>query len=134
MFVFNVMIIVKTMSSGSKIKRHPNDQQAMIAFKKKQRMSISLITISALFIFMTLPATIYWGYFGDILPGVESHHIGGLTDTFSFLNSTSVFFTSYFTNLRFQRNVNFFFARIFCKKSSIKENTKNQSMTKTTKQ
>jgi hypothetical protein len=52
-----------------------------------------------------LSSKIYWGYFGDALPVNEAAGIDGLTDTLSFLNSTTIFFSSYFTNKKFKKTV-----------------------------
>ena len=133
MFIFNSLVVVKTLSLNTKFKRNPNDQQAIKSFQRKRRITISLITISVSFIVMTLPSTILWGFYGDLSSTNEFHDIGGFLDFISFLNHTSIFWTSYFTNTKFKGTVDNFFKMIFCKNRLGKDINQTQTSTISTK-
>ena len=129
MITFNTLLIVKTLSSNSQLKRSPNDLHAIKSFNKKLKLTISLIAITVAFVTMTLPSTVLWGFFGDQNALEVFHDIGGFLDFISFLNHTSIFWTSYFTNIKFKRSVDNFFKKIFCKDSLKKDNSKTQAST-----
>jgi len=102
MFIFNILIIVKALSN-SEINMNKHNKKAMKRMQKKRRMSISLVVITFAFLIMNLPATIYYGYFKQ--NELVSFNLGGILDFFSFLNHSSVFFTSFLTNVKFRQSV-----------------------------
>ena len=126
MITFNTLLIINTLNVNSRLKRSPNDRQAINSFNKKRKITISLITITIAFVIMTLPSTILWGFFGDQNALEVFHDIGGFLDFISFLNHTSIFWTSYFTNTKFKGTVDSFLKTIFYKHRLKKDRNQTQ--------
>jgi hypothetical protein len=94
MMVFNILLIRKIRSSLK-------DKNLKINSKKEniKRNVISILVITFLFLIMTMPASIAYGFFHDKLTPT----ILTALDVFSFLNNSTLFFTCFFTNSRFRK-------------------------------
>lgn len=86
-----------------KRKVNKRDKVAVKLLRKKRKMTISLVVITFAFLIMTLPSTIYFGYFDHVEE--SNNYMGTILDSIGFLNRTSVFFTSFLTNQNFRKTV-----------------------------
>lgn len=100
MTIFNGLLIKNAFMTGSR-KATSNTRSS----QKKKRVTISLVLVTIFFLVMTLPASIFFGYFYDYYikqPYGPSLLI--IMDSLSFLHSSSIFFITLATNTKF-RNV-----------------------------
>jgi len=102
MIVFNTLIIFKTMSLGKLLNR--NDENSIMAYKKKRRLSICLILLTFLFTIMTLPNVIFYGFFYRRDPWLDKY-IGGFTNNLAFFHHACLFLSLFFTNTYFRSAV-----------------------------
>jgi hypothetical protein len=106
MTLFNSLIIYKTFKTGRNLNR--NDVQSVNSYRKKQNMTISLVSVTFLFLIFTLPNTIFFAFFYGFFSG-KSHdndlYIGGLTNNLAFLHHSTLLFNLYFTNIYFRKAV-----------------------------
>jgi hypothetical protein len=117
MFTFNILLIVTTLWPV----KDDSSAKSQKAYSKKRKLTVSLLVISFTFMFLTLPATIGWGYFSwaKTLPwGMLSLHV---LDYLAFLNHTSLFFNCFITNYKFRKAVKLYARRIFCCKKTSDE-------------
>ena len=108
MLIFNSLLIIKTSHSiNYKNKGLRPSKQDLIAFKKKRRMSISLIIMTSIFFLLAAPTTIYFGYIGPFVMPYASEGtyrwLGYLFDTINFFNQCTAFFFQYMTNVIFRK-------------------------------
>jgi hypothetical protein len=61
MMIFNSLIIYKTFKVSRNLNR--NDIQSVNSYKKKRRMTMSLVVVTSLFLIFTLPNNIFYGFF-----------------------------------------------------------------------
>jgi len=122
MIIFNSLIIVKTRSLGQNVNR--SDEQALEVYKKKRRLTISLVIVTFLFPLMTLPNVIFYGFFNDYGDPWLRKYVGGFTNNIMFLNHACLFFSLFFTNMYFRNAVYAVFRR---------KNSRNSTSTKTSK-
>jgi hypothetical protein len=108
MSIFNSLLIKKTLSSGMHSRKNANNNneknnKMSRADRKKQRLTISLVVITFLFLLMTLPSTIWFGFVKQSLPNTDTTIIvGQLLDNIAFLQHSSLLITSYLTNYKFR--------------------------------
>jgi hypothetical protein len=109
MSIFNSLLIKKTLSSSVLSKKKPSSEKSTTttsmsrADRKKQRLTISLVVITFLFLIMTLPSTIWFGFVKQALPNTDTTIIvGQLLDNIAFLQHSSLLITSYLTNYKFR--------------------------------
>jgi hypothetical protein len=99
MTIFNTLLITKML--GLK-----KSQQHDKVTRKRNRMTISLITITFGFIFSTLPGTVSFGYFyAPLFAHAWGQAVLIITDSLLFLQHSSIFFVSLLTNYKFRNSV-----------------------------
>ena len=121
MLIFNVLLIIKTSHSiNHKNRSLKASKQELIAFKKKRRISVSLIIMTSLFFVLSAPTTIFYGYISPIVvtvPDGTYRWLGYLFDTINFFNQCTAFLFQYMTNVIFRRavkaNLSQLFQRLF---------------------
>ena len=87
MIIFNLLLILKIISI-----KNSN------GIKKINKMNISLIMITVLFLFMTLPTNVMYSFFNnDVNPNILD-----FLDSISFLNHTSIFVICFITHRKFR--------------------------------
>ena len=96
MIIFNLLIIKKVTSVEDKFSSNR---------RKKTALTISLLSITSLFVFMTLPATIVYGFFPNHFSNVLLKNVQKLIDHLSFLNRASLFINCFLTNANFRKIV-----------------------------
>lgn len=91
------------------LSRNTNTKKTSVKlYEKKHRLTISLLSITFLFLIMTLPDSIYYGFF-ESKDEFLNQNIGGALNCFTFLHHSTIFLSLYCTNLYFRRAVfNFF--------------------------
>jgi len=94
MIIFNSLLIKKIKSSLNLKNSKLNNKKDSI-----KRNIISVLFITFLFLFLTVPSSIAFGCFNDRLPKI----VLIVLDDISFLNNTSLFFTCFLTNLKFKK-------------------------------
>lgn len=99
MIGFNLMLIINLKRKLS-IK-----SESLKSRSKKFNLTVSLIIISFLFLVMTAPGTIMFGYFYDGLFARLDKSIAYLVDDISFLNHASLFFISFVSIRKFRKIV-----------------------------
>lgn len=106
MTIFNGLLIKNILVSNKSIKSQSNVK----SISKKKRATFSLVLVTVFFLIMTLPASIFFGYFFD--------HFYNLTfgpslliimDSLSFMNSSSIFFITLATNSKFRQVLSKYF-------------------------
>ncbi len=108
MTVFNILLMKALIIDAKKA----TDANSIKAMQRKRRLSLTLIALSVLFVVMTLPATLAFGYFSDIMFSSQLNIlIAHLLDALAFLNHASVFITCFITNVKFRNTVISFFTR-----------------------
>jgi hypothetical protein len=100
MMIFNSLIIYKTFKMSRNLNR--NNLQSVNAFRKKQQMTISLLIVTFIFLIMSLPNTIYFGFFSDYN---KNGKLSVLLDHIGFMHHSTLFFSLYFTNNYFRRAI-----------------------------
>ena len=102
--VFNILLVVKTTNYKKYTKMNPS---LLKCFKRKKRITFSLLVISFAFILMTFPATIYFDFIYDSMKDdmTKATNIGAVLNFISFANNSSVFFNCFITNLKFRKIV-----------------------------
>ena len=106
MFTFNSLIIYKTASMGRHLNR--NDARSISSFKKKRHLTISLVSVTFLFLIFTLPDGIYFAFFKT---NNSVKYIGILIDHLMFFHHSTLFFILYITNVYFRKAVSNLFQR-----------------------
>ncbi|CAF1040397.1 unnamed protein product [Brachionus calyciflorus] len=109
MLLFDSLLVVKTLRQ-SKSMRHLKNQQEIKNFVRKRKLTISILSITFLFIIMTMPSSIVFGFYhGNIIKLKYGSRILNIFDFVSFLFHSSLFFDCFVTNAKFRR---FFMKRI----------------------
>ena len=103
MSVFNFLIILKTLHLAKNLNR--NNSQSIKLFKKRKKMTASLVIITFLFMIISFPDSIYFAFFrsDDLI------RLGQLLDCILFLQHSTLFFSLYFSNIYFRKAVSRFF-------------------------
>lgn len=70
--------------------------------RKKRALTISLVFVTVLFLVMTLPSSIIFGFFYDFFSQNFGRSFLLIVDYLSFMNSSSIFFVSLLTNAKFR--------------------------------
>ena len=96
MFSFNMLLIVNL---KQKLAKSSNRQ---IFFNKRPNLTVSLVILSFLFLIMTTPGTILFGFFFDHLSNLDQSLIF-LIDDISFLNHAMLFLISFLSNKKFRK-------------------------------
>jgi hypothetical protein len=102
MTLFNSLIIYKTFKISRNL--NANDIQSFNSYRKKLRMTVSLVVITSLFLLFTLPNTIFFGFF-FLKNHDNDFYIGGLTNHLVFLHHSTIFFSLFFTNIYFRKAI-----------------------------
>nr|QVK45787.1 G protein-coupled receptor [Proales similis] len=111
MAVFNILLIVFALPFDKKLDR--KNKRQMRNFRKKRLISINIMAITFAFIFMTLPATILFGFFADKYGVILGNkYLGGIFDGLSFLFHASIFFVCFLINPKFRHA---FLSLVLCK-------------------
>ena len=95
MGAFNVLLIKKI---SLKKRNYSTSNQKMDSVKKNIQ---SLLVITFLFLIMTVPTSIAYGFF----PGKVSNLVLFALDDLSFLNNSILFFTCFLTNFKFRKTI-----------------------------
>ncbi len=137
MLIFNILlikhVIVKRVSSN-KQPTQKLDKKVLRNLKRKRLMTISLIITTFIYFSFSLPTGIYFGFISPILiPDADqtNYLIGYVFDTISYINSSSIFFVLYFSNVRFRTIVNYnvFKLIMMCLRKKMPENSRSSSQT-----
>lgn len=104
MIVFNLLLICKTFKLGQVNKMNKSvEKSKKMANASRNRLTISLLIISFLYIFMTLPATILFSFFyANLIVTPIGAAILTFSDTLLFFQHAIIFFTCYFSNNKFR--------------------------------
>ena len=94
MIIFDILLIRKIRFSLKDKNSNSNTKKVNI-----QRNVMSILLITFIFLIMTMPASIAYGFFYYKL----SPTVLTLLDVFSFLNNSTLFFTCFFTNSKFRK-------------------------------
>lgn len=97
MLVFNLLLVYKIVRISNPNLQSPSSKNQ----KSKNKQTISLVIITFLFVVMTLPSNVFFGYF----QGKTSLVTGSIFvfwDFLGFLNRASLFFSCFITNLKFR--------------------------------
>lgn len=101
MIVFNFLLIKNTFLVGNLSNYRKRN---FLNSSKRSRLTISIFSISILFVLMTLPSTVVYGFlyeeFHATRFGTEVAH---LTDYFMFLNHSTLFLICFLTNSKFRQ-------------------------------
>ena len=100
MVFFNSSIIFKVLIMSRILNR--NDVQSIKSYRKKLKMTISLLAVTFLFLIITLPNTIYFGFFYS---NYKNNYIINAFDHLLFLHQSTLFFSLFFTNIYFRKAV-----------------------------
>lgn len=101
MLSFNLLLIEKTFCL---IKKNKNFNGITSQHQKMRSLTISLLFITFSFIFLTLPATIAYGFFSSFFESTKIlQTVLIMLDYLSFFNHSSIFFNSFISNLRFRK-------------------------------
>ena len=100
LIAFNSLIIIKTINFGKNLNRF--NINSVNAFKRKRRMTVSLVSIAFLFLSMSLPNTIFYAFFYD-KDDLFLKYLGVFTNDLLFLYHSTLFFNLSFTNVYFRR-------------------------------
>ena len=122
MIIFNSLILIKTMHLGRQLNR--NDERSIKAFKKKRRLTVSLIILTFLFPIMTLPNVIFYSFFYRFDPWMDKY-LGGFTNNLTFFHHSVLFISLFLTNFYFRKAI----FGVFRKKSN--SNNSNTQRTNT---
>lgn len=124
LLIRNVLLVNLTHSKDNS----NNSSQNAKSMRKKQTLTIALIFVTILFLVMTLPSSIIFGFFFDFF----DQHLGQsfllMVDHLSFTNNASLFFISMITNAKF-RNVIFAEIGKFFGRNSVNNNSKKPNKT-----
>lgn len=100
MITFNTLLIVNL---KHKLSKFPNNGQILV--KRRPNLTVSLIILSFLFLVMTIPGTMLFGFFfEDILSNLNQTFIF-LIDDITFLNHAMIFFISFLSNKKFRKAI-----------------------------
>jgi hypothetical protein len=134
--VFNLLLIQTTLRDKPSASKSIDQQKSM---KRKRKLTVHLLSITFSFIIFTLPTTIAWGFFSDYtLQKPYGLTLLYMLDNISFLNHSSVFFSSILTNYKFRQKVLYYLRRILsirlelCMSGSTLNENKNKTTTKNT--
>lgn len=126
MTIFNGLII-KAVFISSNLKAEKNIKLT----RKKKRVTITLVLVTVFFLIMTLPSTIFFGYFFDYFYSLEfGPSLMIIMDSLSFLNSSSIFFITLAINSKFRTAFRAYFSFWLRKKGkTIKNSDKDFHLT-----
>ena len=96
MMAFNILLIIKIKSSFKDKNSSSNSKKDNI-----KRNVISILFITFVFLIMTTPVSVAYGFFSDKVPLI----VLNILDELSFLNNSTLFFSCFFTNLKFRKVV-----------------------------
>lgn len=105
MITFNCLLVKNIYSakkSSEKYKTNSNTNSPR-SLSKTNRLTISLLFLTFLFLVMTMPATILFAYFYDFIAANFSPTLMVLLDDISFLNHSTLFFVCLISNAKFRR-------------------------------
>lgn len=101
MTIFNGLLIRSIITAGSTASQDKSKSNKMS--QRKKRVTASLILVTGLFLVLTLPTSICFGFFYSYF---INNHNGQrylvILDCISFLNSSSLFFITFATNSKFR--------------------------------
>lgn len=100
MAIFNILLIKKNLLSSG-IKSH-SVKKISSSLLSRRRLTISLLSITFAFIFMTLPSSIAYGFFAHYNKN-KFELIFRFLDNVAFLFHSSLFFNCFISNTRFRR-------------------------------
>ncbi|CAF0763077.1 unnamed protein product [Brachionus calyciflorus] len=105
MFIFNILLISKTLMLNNTIK-NMQSKEAIRAIMKKRRLTVSILSITFAFIILTMPSTISFSYFFEYFFSYsKGPSIINLIDSLAFFYHSSLFFNCFFTNIKFRKYV-----------------------------
>ena len=96
MMIFNILLIRKIIFNSKDKKLKSNSKKENI-----KRNVISILVITFLFLIMTTPVSVAYGFFYEQLSKI----VLSILDELSFLNNSTLFFTCFFTNSKFRKVV-----------------------------
>ena len=117
MCIFNTLLIVKTVRRNTNVsKSKALDRQQLRANRRKRRFTVSLCIITVGFIIMTLPASVLYAFFVDVLfPTYDGHAVLISMDCFLFSQHAIMFLMCFITNVYFRRFVIDCIKRLCCR-------------------
>jgi hypothetical protein len=132
MAIFNTLLLMKTFGTNSNRKKSTTqDKKAKLNNRRKRRLTISLFIITFGFIVMTLPGSIVYGFFFDLLrPTAVGHAVLIACDCFLFSQHAMLFFMCLITNIFFRQAIVELFQKMSSKCRNVQyADTKNSTMT-----
>lgn len=98
MTIFNGLLIKNVLTTGQTASIHYQKMK-----NKRKKMTFSLIIATIIFLVMTIPASISYGFLYDFFSTLKygSSYLK-IIDYLSFLNSSSIFFITFATNTKFR--------------------------------
>lgn len=108
MITFNLLLIVNLRKKFNKKKDYSSKSSKIASSSSSNKtlgLTISLITVSFLFMIMTTPGTILFAYFYGPLFSKLDRAIVYLIDDISYLNHSMLFFISFVSNKKFRKTI-----------------------------
>lgn len=113
MTTFNGLLIKDALMSSNTSRVNSDTNKKLT--RKKHILTIYLIMVTLLFLVMTLPSSIIFGFFyGYFIKFNFGASFLLFIDCLSFINNTSIFFISLATNSKFRRVIGTSMMKIFC--------------------
>lgn len=102
MLLFNSLLIVTILSSRKSL-NSSNNKESVKSIRKKNRITLSILTITFVFIILTAPSSIAWAFLKDQIFALSfGSTIFQLCGFFSFFNHSSIFLTCFVSNYKFR--------------------------------
>lgn len=97
--IFDILLINRTFNI-----KYQSNSFSKSAERGKRRLTISLIIITLMYIFMSLPSSIFFSFFIDYLFKSNGQLYSVLLKSFYFSQHSIIFFECYFTNIKFRKS------------------------------
>ena len=109
---FNILLIIKTTNYSKYTKMNPS---LLKSFRKRKRITYTLLAISFASILMSFPATFYYSliYYRISEKFIYADDLADAVSFIMFFNNASVFFNCFITNYKFRKIVFNFLLRIY---------------------
>lgn len=129
MTIFNGLLIKNVLLTShlslhrnkNKTNSTANEIQTNKTLNKKRALTISLVFVTILFLVMTLPSSILFGFFYEFFNQKLGLDFLIMVDYLSFSNSSSLFFVSLLTNVKFRKVVFSKMKNIFNRDNNTKQ-------------
>lgn len=127
MIIFNTLLIVNlrrmTKKRPEEYKSGPKKRSP-----RRQNLTISLLILTFIFLIMTLPSSLFFGFFYYGKVKNMDRSVAFLIDDISFLNNSMLFFISFVSNRNFRNAIFDFFQPLRVKKLKLLSSTRSGSV------